>query len=66
MILKCMMTVFEKERIIGERKRYLMVEKLNGVDFIEELQSHENRSIYNLASEIIKEYGQGEQIVDNA
>ena len=52
-----------KEAIVGSRDFYLQFERYGGIDMLEEIQDHPNPHIYQLASDIIVQYGEGEKVI---
>ncbi|TNV73559.1 hypothetical protein FGO68_gene13786 [Halteria grandinella] len=64
LVLQILNNIFMKEQLIDSCEFYLMCEKMGGIDLIEGLQLHPQKKIYEVASEIIKNYGNGQQVFD--
>ncbi len=58
--LKILNIIFRTERSNGKNFHLEWFLKMNGMELVEELQLHKNLEIYELASAIVRDFGEGE------
>lgn len=57
-VLKTLDTIFRNERIQDSNQFYLMFERIGGIDEVETLQSHKNNDVYEMCSDLLKDFGE--------